>query len=78
MPDDRIAGETLTQIPRLLRKGDTPQVLGEVMADAIDGARERIAELEAALRAAIAIIRADDHPTRQGMANHLEEKLNAR
>jgi hypothetical protein len=37
---------------------------------------KRIAELEQALRAAIALIRADDHPTRQGMADVLEKALN--
>lgn len=38
--------------------------------------RKRIAELEAALRAAIALIRADDHPTQQGVADNFEKTLN--
>jgi hypothetical protein len=38
---------------------------------------KRIADLETALRAAIALIRTDDHPTRQGMADNFEKTLNA-
>lgn len=38
--------------------------------------QKRIAELETALRGAIALIRADDHPTRQGMADNFEKTLN--
>lgn len=55
--------------------GDDDRHDEQISDGIVPALRTRIAELETGLRTAIALIRTDDHPTRQGMANQLEKLL---